>query len=337
MNRQIQAKQFFNGELSPEEARNFLQWLHSEQSEEDLATDIDRLWFQELKSKVDHEWNGDDLFQQISKSKENQVSITGTPLAVHSVPKASYKNGYRVAAVVGLLIASMWVLSLFVYTAKTPKEATSIIEKVNPSGQKSRLALPDGSIVHLNADSRIEFQSTFTNKREVLLEGEAFFEVVKDPTRPFVVRSGRLSTTALGTSFNIRSFKNTDKVEVTLASGKVRVDDELSQKSILLDPLDQVIVEGGSESLMKRKLSSLDLIEWKDGVINFNKTPFPEVVTELERWYGVEFQMSGKVKKTKCSGTFKDEYLSNILAVLSHTIGFQYTINEKQVQINFNP
>ena len=64
MNRQIQSKQFFKGELKPEEAKEFLEWLHSEQSEEDLAADIDRLWFEEMKSKVNIEWKGQELFDQ---------------------------------------------------------------------------------------------------------------------------------------------------------------------------------------------------------------------------------------------------------------------------------
>ncbi|MEO9474376.1 MAG: FecR domain-containing protein [Cyclobacteriaceae bacterium] len=337
MNRPIQSKQFFKGELKPEEAKEFLKWLHSEQSEEDLATEFDRLWFEEMKSRVDNEWSSDEVFDQITKLKENQVSITGTPLTVYSSSQVTNRYMYRISAVIGLIIVSVWVLSLFIDSSESSKLTDHIIEKVNPPGQKSRLTLPDGSIVHLNADSRIQFQGTFSTKREVVLEGEAFFEVFEDPSRPFVVRCGRLSTTALGTSFNIRSFKNSTKVEVTLATGTVRVDDELSHKSVLLDPFEQVVLENGNAELIKNTLSSLDLIEWKDGVINFDKVPFSEVINELERWYGVEIQLHGKMKNARCSGTFKDEYLSNILAVLSHTMDFQYTIHEKQVEINFNP
>ncbi|EPR69622.1 FecR family protein [Cyclobacterium qasimii] len=180
------------------------------------------------------------------------------------------------------------------------------IIKTNPKGQKSTLMLSDGSNVVLNAESELRFKREFgQSHREIYLTGEAFFEVASDSLLPFRVHSGDLITTALGTSFNINSYKE-NWVQVQLATGKVRVSN-ISEKNQAVDlvPGEEVVI-GNDSQLIKSKFDLNKAFYWKEGVLGFEKVPFEEVVQSLERWYAVDIQVKKPPSSSvKISGEFK--------------------------------
>lgn len=339
MDRLKQAEKYFKGELTKGEAREFMEWITSTSAEEDLSARIDALWSGTTKHQQESEWNQTALLQRINQEKENTVPL-GQMTIIGRTPKRklSVRNiKFLAAAAITTLLTSLFLIMSPDRTGRS-KEQIEVVQviKENPAGQKSKLHLPDGTVVYLNAESRITYQSTFSQRREVTLTGEAYFEVIKDAARPFVVKSGRLSTTALGTAFNIQAFPGTERIRVTLMSGRVRVDDATTRQSVELSPLEEVSVDDKTRALEKTTLATDDGVLWKEGIMKFSKTPFEEVVMELERWYGVTFKIDGKPKDVLCSGEFKNEYLSNVLNVLSHNIGFQYSINDKYVTLTFN-
>ncbi|WP_258104722.1 FecR family protein [Marinoscillum sp. MHG1-6] len=339
MDIQKQSQRFFSGQMSSAEAEAFMRWLESGASEEELSIYLDALWEKGTDDQL--AFDNNELFQKIQQKKDNEISLRKMVV----IPEDSTRTfqaswiKWAVAAFIPLLLGVSVLLNpeLLSIDGENLPGQSRLITKANPEGQKSKVHLPDGSVVYLNADSRISYLSQFSNIREVTLEGEAYFEVVKDTERPFVVRSGRLSTTALGTSFNIQSFKDLGEVKVTLITGKVSVDDEISKERIILSPNEQVIVNEHVSHLHKRSVSGQLVTYWKDGIIYFDKVPLKEVIAQLERWYGVEFEVNGDIHNLKCSGTFNNEYLANVLQVLGHTLDFDYSINDKKVKINFKP
>ena len=214
------------------------------------------------------------------------------------------------------------------------------ITKSVPVGQKSKLHLSDGSIVTLNSSSQIRYKEGFgVTHREIFLEGESFFEVASDSLLPFRVVAKDIVTTALGTSFNIRNYDD-NEIRVQLATGSVEIHKHTenggdADNSILLEPGEEALWKN-HQDLIKRKLDLHTAFLWKDGVIYFQRTPFSEVIKTLEKWYGVKIHIKqGSHNNRSVSGIFKNDYLTNVLETISYTVGFDYQINGKEVNISF--
>ncbi|MBD8489101.1 DUF4974 domain-containing protein [Echinicola sp. CAU 1574] len=213
------------------------------------------------------------------------------------------------------------------------------VVRSNAKGQKSKIHLPDGSTVILNADSQLEFNKTGfgLTHRNVVLEGEAFFDVAHDTLRPFKVTSGTLLTTALGTSFNIKAYRSFP-TEVYLTTGKVEIRHQLEQskdEKIFLNPGEEALVNE-SNHLVKQKGKNIKHFQWKEGVLFFEKIPFSEVVKQLERWYGVDIKVLGQDAKTPLiNGEFKQETLKNVLETMKYSLDFSFQIQQEHVTIDF--
>lgn len=248
----------------------------------------------------------------------------------------------KIAAVLALFLASIsfWKVNEKIDSPNpVPPVADWVIRK-NAKGQKSKLYLPDGSTVILNADSELRYDRNGFGKdqRALILSGEAFFEVEKDPYCPFTVQTGSLSTTALGTSFNINAYPNSP-MTVFLATGSVLVAKEnegQENDSVQLVP-GQVAYLSKKERLTSKKEKNLKQYEWTRGTLFFDKTPFDKVIIELERWYGVQIKVLDKGKSSPViNGEFKQESLKNVLETMKYSLDFTFSIDDHEIVIKFN-
>ena len=335
---QKKIKRFFEGKLSREEAKSMAEWINSKEGEAQMGSMIEEAWMEE------------DQLVDLHTSKRKDTNKTRGFVnpdkfpTIHQRPPKQTKFWFGIAACLVLVFAAgITFFSLQLSPSADPisqlEPIVPIIKSTTP-GQKKLVVLPDGSRVTLNADSRIEYGHDFQTNRLIQLEGEAFFEVVKDQEHPFSVISHELTTTALGTSFNIKAYGEDTSVQVTLATGKVKVEDNLSSTPpIMMDPGDGVRFDPKTSNIMKSKVDLEGALSWQRGILHFEKVPFNDILTELERWYGIQFEVPAKttLPTYKCSGTFgPNEYLSNVLAALSHSVDFNYEIKEKNVLLNFN-
>jgi ferric-dicitrate binding protein FerR (iron transport regulator) len=210
----------------------------------------------------------------------------------------------------------------------------ALITRSNPAGQKSIIDLPDGSRIHLNTNSEIEFPLEFSNDiRLVSLIGEAFFEIEKE-NRPFIVQSGETKIQVLGTSFNVNKKEN-GSLYVALVTGKVSVHTQNGSR-MTLEPNEMLVLEDGG-AFRKTGFDPGDVIGWKDNYLVFKSTKLPEVRRKLEQWYGVNIELKGDFdEKWTYSGIYKDEMLENVLRGICMTSGMNYKINKKQITIT-NP
>ncbi len=208
------------------------------------------------------------------------------------------------------------------------------IEKSTHKGQKLTTNLPDGSKVTLNSSSKISYKLPFNGEeRIVMLEGEAFFKVARDTIRPFKVLASGVTTTALGTSFNVNCITN-EKVEVSLVSGKVAIENQ-GDKSVILYP-GELAMAGKSKKIEKGKFEYLDKIAWKDGFLVFNNDAFPEIVEKLEGWYGVNIMVhEGVGEDFHFTAKYEDHTLREVLQGISYVQYFDFSIKGDVVEINF--
>ncbi|MEQ9287838.1 MAG: DUF4974 domain-containing protein [Cyclobacteriaceae bacterium] len=348
MNKELIDK-FLRNECSPEEEQQVSQYLLESQDGEDIQQLMQHVWDaqdDETENDVDKKRLFEGIINDIIDEKVPTIDVHQKALAESPVKdklhQMSVANRWvKVAAVILLALGLTYVFYSMNETTVTPVQVASEIEKYNPSGQRSRIVLRDGTKIFLNAESKITYsdQEYGVEFREVYLEGEAYFEVAKNPDVPFLVKTAKLSTTALGTAFNVRAFKDENRTQVSLAEGKVKVvqmgETREASAGIILSPDEEVIFE--SDNMSKRAFDPNRVLSWKDGVIYFQETDFQEAIETLERWYNVKFEIRNleNLDGLKGTGTFKNETLENVLKALSYSLEFKYEINQDNVIINF--
>ena len=281
----------------------------------------------------DTEYN--DLFERIISTKRSRQ-----PSDVFYFRKARY-GWIKYAAAVTLVLASAILYNQYWLSShQIDEETIQTLVKESPRGSKLTAVLGDGSRVKLNAGSRITYPKEFSDTlRLVYLTGEAFFEVIKKSNHPFIVRAGDLTTTVLGTSFNVKSFKGDRSIQVALKRGKVKVDVEGSpgRSSVYLEPGEAVEFHKADAQGVKKKIDPDKLSAWKDGVIVFKDADLDEIVQTLSRWYGVKIEVRNpKPEAWTYNGAFDNAILENVLKSISFSEEFSYSINQKNVIINFN-
>jgi transmembrane sensor len=185
-----------------------------------------------------------------------------------------------------------------------------------PTGGQYNIVLADGTKVYLNAVSSVKYPTQFNgNQRIVELEGEAYFEVAKDKSKPFIVKSGSQSIEVLGTHFNVHAYNNETVVKTTLLEGSVAVTYK-NQKAVL-KPGQQSNAAENSNKIVIREVDTEAAIAWKNGRFKFDNADLKSVMKQLERWYGIKVEYRGDVSDVKFNGgTFRNKNLSEVLKVL---------------------
>src|SRR5699024_6246890 len=209
----------------------------------------------------------------------------------------SASNGWwlKVAAMLVVIITAS-VIGFYNHNAPPSEEIT--LQQYNvPDGKRATLQLADGSTVHLNGGSTLYYPEQFTqHKREVRLQGEAFFSVTSNKERPFIVHAGNTVTKVLGTSFNIRAYGDEKKVRVAVAEGKVRVasapkETNMKQHSLRATHItrNQWARYSVSGQFMDRGSGNIsELIAWKEGRLVFFDNSLAQIARRLEHWYDVD-------------------------------------------------
>jgi len=276
-------------------------------------------------------------------NEKNVVPLnSGSTLKRH---ERQHKEGFRISQIhriAAILVVAFGISIVVNLIFPTPEPIVGVPilvyeEHTTPLGVKSTLTLNDGSKVILNSGSTLKYVKNFeVDKRILYLSGEAFFEVMKDSVRPFSVNSGDVVTTALGTSFNIRAYKNED-LNISLLSGKVAIDlGMMNSESVLLENGEALKVDLEAGKFIKGSFDIDQEIGWTQKKIIFEKVKLNEAIRVIENWYGVKFIFQNKPDPALLlSGIYQDETLENVLGGLSYTARFDFKIKEDVVKIKF--
>ena len=214
-------------------------------------------------------------------------------------------------------------VSYTIVKGKAVHETVKYNSMSTPKGGQYQLRLPDGTKVWLNAASSITYPTAFNGKeRNVSIEGEAYFEVAKDASKPFKVKTWSDEIQVVGTEFNINSYKDEQYVKTSLLEGSVKIQDRI------LKP---------GEAYINGEMTTTDLsqdLAWKNGFFNFNNADLQTTMREFARWYDITVRFEGKIPEFDYQGELpKNLTLMQVLKVLNK-IGVKYRIEEKTLIVS---
>lgn len=240
-------------------------------------------------------------------------------------------------------IAAILLLPLLVYSGyltlrnqtKGPGQEQEMMQTVTSrQGMVAQFALADGTKVWLNSGSELKYPKHFAgDRRDVVLKGEAFFEVAKNINQPFHVNAGELKIEVVGTSFNVVSFDNDTQSEIVLVTGKVALssgDGQLKKEYGLMHPGERVIYEKAEQKIFAQDVQVGKYISWREGNLIFDDDVMEDVVKRLSRWFNVEIIINDpEIKNYIYKATFRNENLIQVLNLLKLSAPIDYRITNR--------
>ncbi|MDN3547311.1 FecR family protein [Mucilaginibacter aquaedulcis] len=309
------------GQCTPEETARIKQWFDSF---DDLS---DKLSAEEAQNAADEAADQAiiKLFgQDGARQRDNRTF-------------GMFNTVWRIAA---CLLIGCGIYFAVSYLNKAANKLNTYTNYNTQKGERKTIILPDSSVVNLNAASSIQIASDFGAKdRRVVLLGEAFFQVSKDKTRPFIIRTGKIQTRVVGTSFNINAYPDENLISVAVNTGKVQVEKEERNINTLLEKdltHNHLLVYNSKTNAYRHTLTDVSLLSaWRVNKLIFNKAPITQIAHILERTYNISIQITGKPQKTGLyTVTFNNYSLDKILPLLTDLTGATYQFKDKQLILN---
>ncbi len=236
--------------------------------------------------------------------------------------------------IAAILIIAM-IISRYFFSDPETKSPVVMQKLLVPAGQRSQITLEDGSRIWLNAKTTLIFPNHFAgNTREVILDGEGFFEVTPNKEKPFIVKTEKYDLKVWGTTFNLTAYSGRNIFEASLLEGSVEILEPGTLKGILLKPDQRVFLKGNN--LVEAPIEHKNHFLWKDGIISFENESFPEMLKKLELCFDLNIEVKNeKVLNYRWTGKFRTkDGVEHILKVLQLSNKFSYTINENKIIIN---
>lgn len=307
---------FMRGKLTSAEEQELLEKIDTDPAFKSLFLEQQK----ELEQEVIHSEDPEVDFQW-SRFKSRVTPVNTKQVRL---PKTIYHKKFlpiAAAFVLGLLISSA------AYFVRFERLSTNqqVQEISIPYGGKSKFTLPDGSVVWLNSGSKLNYPSNFIGQRNIQLEGEAYFDVVKS-RNPFVVSTRYGDVKVLGTSFNVKAYAD-DDFQTTLVEGAVNVEVG-ANRPIILKPGQQAFVNE-SNRLEIQTVETEVFTSWKDGKLIFYREPFEKVAKRMERWYNVNIEIDNEeMKDLWFTGTIEMETLSEVMELIRHSMPVKYSYDQ---------
>jgi len=306
---------YLDGTASEDEVKSVFQWMEASCENKKKVIQFKKIWVMS------------------SRSDENLEKIWNQVLLKTRREKGKFKNLYyyaKYAAAIAIVFClGVFVHSIFLGTPAGEDPYVGEIQIDVPLGPMSNVVLPDGTKVQLNSGSRLTCAVNLDhNVREVLLEGEAFFDVARDSLRPFFVKTKKLDFKVYGTSFNIQAYYEDQEVNATLIEGSLGVVDKSGAELVRLVPGENALYRNDEQDLEIRKVDLSLYTSWKNGLITFRELTMKDIARKIERWYNVEIVIvNPKLEDQRYFGAImKNKPVDQILEVFRLTSSLKYRI-----------
>lgn len=307
---------YLNNELNEEQRAELEQWVATDVANKQYFYEMTEVWLAST-AMAGSKKESDRAFQHFHGRIAG--SVKGKNYSLRFIRFAA-------AILIGVLL-----LGAGYYMGNNPLKQSSLfaLQTVEvPLGSRSRIVLPDGTIVWLNAGSKLSYAADFSRKdRNVQLEGEGYFKVTHNEKLPFVVNTSDIDIKVLGTRFSVKAYGDEDNVEVVLAEGSVNfINKNDLHSSLIMKPEEQVIYNKESKTTNVRTVPASQADNWTTGAHFFNEQTLEQIVNELEKSFDVTFIFRNEEKKKLTFyGDFRnDDSLDDILMIMSSSGKFKY-------------
>lgn len=297
---------YFSGTASTEEKRAVKGWVESGNEEAFMK---ERMFFDMLTLATTDKA----IERQVPAKKRRLISIT--------------KEIMKIAAVSLVLLS----IGFYAYEKKMDEISTQTNLVMVPAGQRVNLILPDGTNVWLNALTEIKYPSLFTgNKREIELNGEAYFEVTHDPENPFIVKTKDYNIEVLGTKFNVEAYTSSKDFTTSLLDGAVKIIDLDNPKNEITLKRNQKASKS-AQGLTVSMIDDYDMYRWKEGLICFKNITFSELMKRFEKHYDIRIVINNpELSKMVFNGKFRiSDGVDNALRVLQKKAKYSFVRNSE--------
>lgn len=306
-------------------------WIAASAENEKYFMQQQEIWFSVISGKEDAKYDKRKAFEQFKnriadQERKDKMGHKEFRLSIF----------WRYAAAVAVLC----LVSYFSYWrgGASVKEGFSDIVVEAPLGSRTKLTLPDGTLVWLNAGSRMAYSQGFgVENRKVELTGEGYFEVQRNEEVPFLVKTNSLLVKVLGTKFNFRDYPDDAEAIVSLSEGKVALDNLLKrEKEAFLLPNERVVLNKKNGRMYVESSTVSNALQWTNGYLFFDEELLPDIVKELERSYNVKIQIASDSLNTfRFYGNFvrREQSIQEVLDALSATRKIHYTIEGHNITL----
>lgn len=321
-----------------EEALKVQSWLGENGDNQKLMNEFEKIW-NISPDIIENDWDFDaELDWTVLQNRIDEENKYSHKLNVRNLNRLKSSNWFVFAKVAAIFIVAMLIgvyANQFVITEK-PDLAPVLKEISMDRGQRGTVTLSDGTKVSLNSESKITLPNNFeADVREVYLEGEAYFDVAKNPEKPFIVVIRGTKVEVLGTSFSVRSFPEDEIVRTVVEEGVVsfRGITESDDNGVILTAGNLGTFDIDEQSITTEEVENLDLyLGWKNGYLFFQDASMDKVKLALERKYDIQVEFSThEIEDLQLTAEFKSRMLKNVLETISMSLDLEYEIDEDVV------
>lgn len=277
----------------------------------------------------------------------NELDLKTDPSTYSALERVNKRIGYskqsvmlsfhqKITRIVAVIIPLFVLAGSYLYYVSTKN---NIIEISVAYGEKRHILLPDSSEIWLNSGTILKYPKGFAgDQRLVELDGEAYFSVKKNATKPFIVKTSQLSVKVLGTKFNVKAYSTDKRITTTLSSGKVEINAQ-SQSSRILKPNEQLDYDKNTSNIRISERPYGDTDSWITGKLIITNASFIEILQTLQRRYNIVFDNTTNISESKryTISFLRNENLDETLSVLKDIIGFCYQKRENRIILTNNP
>ena len=302
-------RKFFTKSYNDDDLKKLLLWFNSEKGHSEIADVMDKEWNAIKDEDVLAEMDSAKMLANIQNGIRRNKTIQIRNNLIKLLPYAAV-----VVAIIGF--------SVFFYLNNKQSKSYSdfYTSVITENGQRSKVVLPDSSIVWLNSGTTLSYNYSLDDVRSVILSGQGFFQVTRNENKPFVVQCGEINVQVLGTKFDVNAYPVNDKISVVLESGSV----ELKHNRFLLDYVLKPGEKADYDITEKNvKVSEADVkkyTSWKDGKLIFKNDPMKLVIEELERWYNIKIEVKDQeVYNSIFTGTVINEGYPQIFKLIEYS------------------
>ncbi|MDX9882231.1 MAG: FecR domain-containing protein [Prolixibacteraceae bacterium] len=294
------------GNLSPEKKKKVIADIHDKKENKEIFKKVKISWAFLSSTRKLNDYEIENAYLKI------QDKISGKKRKLNSTLKLVFKY----AAIIVFLIS----LTTIYYTNKqqishtAPQKKLSYTSFITENGQRSRVVLPDSSIVWLNSGTTLSYPSDFSEHRKVSLNGQAFFQVYHNEDSPFLVQANGLIVKVLGTKFDVDAYPENGEIAVVLESGKVELaHNNFESFNYTMQPGEQATYNITDNALTLNYVDAAIYSSWKDGKLIFRNESMKNVVEKLRRWYNINIEVTdAEVYNSIFSGTIQNESYEEI-------------------------